>query len=1234
MADNTTFNTHLYLGFGGSGSKTLAQFAETLARHHELGARSQTHMAFMLIDTFTEDLEKGSDRISKAFMRIGREPIVRTFCLSKDFPTFNTSAGPRLYDALDRDAANRLDDYWWIRRDAQGRRIPFTAARFPHSPADGAGQAPLISTFLAWHWLGAATEGLSDLIDDVVLDLQRRLTASGNSQNLNLRTTVVAGLAGGTGRGCWHLLASKVSQLLSDKGQYNQPIGIFFDATAFPEVMARDPVTKMKMTVNSLTGFSELIGFRRNEIEVSHDQFHMQLPSLTSPHDPRADVLDTTKLLTKQADGTVKPNSGFAPISMAHVIFGSGRSGAPGESFLYYRIAANAMYAEFIADIKGAGANTTKLGGIGCASFAVPVGDVRTFGRLSAQRLAPATLSASISADDVERIVATGWKRLTPGDFDGNEQSKTADTLMKRLCARLVASTAKEVDGIYTKITDNKRDEAKAALAELSKLPNSPGGIQKIKSLVIQELTQSLWGNQTAADVPGQGGLLRDLGVISALGKHEFDEVYPSTPGGNPIALAFAKLVSIDLLPIAGGQATSVDVSGYGTKRDILNRIADKLESGAEEVARLRVADTVTDVAAKTLLLEQVDAATRGIFDWVITDPEASKIKTATETFLKAQSLDTLRDTVATLFKDAAQALRTLASRYQGVIDAIEAVGVEKGVELGQLARDSFWGEDDHDLVVAPGTGQLRFSRNILDETQLKPVLEDAESAIGEAVKRRLAGASEDVRAALAEIRAKVSEWLASSTSNPEKLKTLLRRGLRTLGDRMELGEQFYREHFTLAKVVRQHLLDWNRLFLKYRNADEKQQRIREAFQSLFGAPLPDLIESELDGNEDDVEKTVEEVCLGMAAQIGHRCDVLMTQKTDQPHAIDRAIVVLPADPLFADSFAKKCLESARKTGLFRDGKSLAIISTYDPNGESVANPFSMLGYAAEEFIVGKIGNDEELERVTSLTSQFQNNDPRVLAWLEACEDANGMSVFEDDEKKLTYAGNCFGLGFSFPFFVRNERMRTCRWRPWARDLEKKLRGDEDAKRQANLLVTDAILFALLDEPSDDDTGITKANAGMEPVWKMPLLVMPAAPCPFDAPWAFKRQAFRESRGTISATAPAFNDGDPYPGILALLEVFRKRSNGIVDTIAAEAVIYLKDKLPSCSSMLTPDKVTQRLFEELHERLSTLSRGLQGPADMVDRSSKEMALLIERCRELQQRSCADLASIFTRRPGT
>ena len=73
----------LFVGFGGSGGKTLAEFARMVADDSELADRGDRKFYFLLVDTDSNELKRSKATIEKEFRRTANSsPVIETFDLS------------------------------------------------------------------------------------------------------------------------------------------------------------------------------------------------------------------------------------------------------------------------------------------------------------------------------------------------------------------------------------------------------------------------------------------------------------------------------------------------------------------------------------------------------------------------------------------------------------------------------------------------------------------------------------------------------------------------------------------------------------------------------------------------------------------------------------------------------------------------------------------------------------------------------------------------------------------------------------------------------------------------------------------------------------------------------------------------------------------------------------------------------------------------------------------------
>ena len=76
----------LFVGFGGSGGKTLAAFARMVADDSELADQGDRKFYFLLVDTDSGDLKRAKAMIEKEFRRSANSsPVIETLDLAHVF---------------------------------------------------------------------------------------------------------------------------------------------------------------------------------------------------------------------------------------------------------------------------------------------------------------------------------------------------------------------------------------------------------------------------------------------------------------------------------------------------------------------------------------------------------------------------------------------------------------------------------------------------------------------------------------------------------------------------------------------------------------------------------------------------------------------------------------------------------------------------------------------------------------------------------------------------------------------------------------------------------------------------------------------------------------------------------------------------------------------------------------------------------------------------------------------
>lgn len=1197
----------LYIGFGGSGLKTLTAFVETLAQHGEWADEAETHCAFILADTDRNDIAKYASRIREIVRRIGGDPIVRQIQTSEGTANFSEYVAHKMTAANHHD---RVKEHWWY---GPGNR-PFTAQRFVGDPGEGAGQCPVISTFLAWNML----DEMGNEVRDVVEQLQRRLTLGHDKQDWTLHTTIVAGLAGGTGRGCWHLLASKVREVLAQVGRNTTPAGYFYDASVFAEIMNREPSQAIKMRVNALTGFSELTGWIRNER--ADNPFEFRLPNLQSPHDHGSDVIDVRRV-TAGLPGV----HGEAPINQAYVIFGSGRAGRPGSPEAYYKVVANAMYSRLVDEVASGIVNNPGFGGIGAASIEIPINRIRSYVRNYVGLHLPRTIAGEKEPAEVDRwveLLTNGLKSPHPFTYS----PKSDGTLVERVLSGVMASAQPRLRRL-AECMDPKTKDYKRAADECRRLDgwaDSRDGAAAIRTIAGQALISHMWGNQSGPDAVGTGGMMRDLGALDKLSDDDYSVIFSGGDGAvqraNPLSEALRRLVMRDRLRLsmADGTTVELDLRGFGTKASLARKLVVALQEIAKKVPG---APSGNDPSApgSQLSHDLLIKATKGLFSGGIDANEAGMISDAASSRVRMRSMVSVQESLRRAFNVAADEINLLAKELESVVTLLRAFADNAERDLRPLREQLFWTDEDFDRVLRQAA-DATYEDKMLTDQVLQPVANDA--ALEQALTSEMVSSgNQRFESALVEFVRHLDGWIRESSPTADgaerqrELRRLASKGLESLGEELVLGRKFYSDNFGFFATVRGLLQAWGDEFVRRAASEQHTNRLQTAFRVQFGRDYP----VDRDGPvplKDDLDKETRATCAAMAVALGARCDALVEIRGARAavERFDVVKVVAPAENHFTDHFKNACESLAEGRGVARKAGTFAVITTF--KAHALGNPFLMTAYAQESFP----SSDEGLDRIASL---HYHRDPSISRWLQACEDPSGHSFFEVDDEVLPMASKVFGLGYTTRAFVTVESLRKQRWKPW-------IKAGAAAQDARQAFALDALAFALLNEPIADP-GAALEKVHDDEHWLIPIISLRGSG-PNEGQgkkWEFARSAFRDDFGTWAANNPAFKAGDGHTSIKKLLDAMAGDANPVVDAIANEAVHYLGVVLPKHAEEVSPDGALVAMFRDLRAHLTAAKDAETGPTK--DEYSRLYDRLIDRIGVLAAMTCKQLHDHFQRR---
>jgi hypothetical protein len=365
----------LYIACGGSGLKSIRSLTELISQDPDLRKSFNNDIYFVLIDTEKEELDSTERYIKSLIPFADEEHIVKI-----QTSTGAISLEPLVREALDpsrhlqrpegEKGLNRLKSHWWVRED---NGLPFVARGV--SPLDtGAGQCPPVSYFLAWRMMGEIQKKLEGLFHEIIESRGGDIDDSGKKTSPldGFNYTIISGVAGGTGRGCWELIAFKIREVCTKKFKAAPtPRVILFDATVTQSIMS-DQAQRIGTKVNSLTAYSQLECWSKIKTEMKQSKtidagFKYRLPSMTSPENEHGDVL------------SVEGQSGQqTPIDQAFLIFENSSVAVLDSSNDYYLMAGRALYAQLKFQAVGSQAINSDhfYNSLGSATFEVPAIDL------------------------------------------------------------------------------------------------------------------------------------------------------------------------------------------------------------------------------------------------------------------------------------------------------------------------------------------------------------------------------------------------------------------------------------------------------------------------------------------------------------------------------------------------------------------------------------------------------------------------------------------------------------------------------------------------------------------------------------------------------------------------------------------------------------------------------------------------------------------------------------------
>ncbi len=1016
-----TRSLNLVIGCGGSGLTTLSALNRLLVQNPEMLPRLSNEVYYLAVDTEVSALEQFEEEI-KEQMGQYPAPFMQRIQLSHNMTILNEMIRPNFVEPFSRQpnakGLMRLREHWWF----DGTDTPFKAPRVTNL-LKGAGQCPPASYGLAWYRLGEIGEAVKRIVDHMVAH------GYGDPAQLrNMNLIVVAGLSGGTGRGCWNLIAFKVREYLLSKYKVTvPPVGVFFDANVYDCVARDNEGQRLALEVNSLTGLSELSCWLANGGKTGTECFNYRLPNIKSPERTTTDIL--------KVDLDLNPTAG-APVNSAFLICGRSESAILDNNRQYHEMAGAALYA-IIAnpDIAARQVNDgDPFNSFAAATYEVDTLHLQKWYETRARGIALRRLVASGEDVSAEK---DAFFRAFP--INGRVRALTdlrpsADgTLFQRLAAAFL-DQKKYRQGFSTMVQEFpewKLEDANEAVEPLL----APA--TDVKSVV----------NQVLAEMNLTGGKV-EAAVVAAM-----KSVYKGNEGQKPSlgrALDFLKMLKSEIEMARSLSEQAFQITPEGGTRAV----------GARE-AVLKTLKTFSKRTFKEVFTG-IGAFNQDEIDQLVKE-EAGRFVGIIPNGVLAMNYPLLKKALEDAFLPAVKRIDRLIAACEQftnccreasagfALEESEAAGGKEGEDPFSLL---FATPDRIDETLCDGDNRQRFYRRIL-----RPIVAtraEAEDLVTDSV--RIGDGMEDFIGRSIEDGSLEKLAVASDGAAHRKFVANLMDHTRAS---VSLSGDFLLNHFTFEKILAHNREYWNKAVEMAMGSGVRLSKLKDMFFRTLGAEL------EVDKHNRAAPLTlppVEELRKSIAASMASTCAPWWIADTDGAH--HSIMMFLPFD----------CADSANEITTFISERApYAKVQPFGlDNAKGSVTPFSYLAFVSEGVKLTAVEKAKGMHLLDKIESLRYYQDADVNTWMQKAERADGESIFTTENHNK-------GIGYLSPLYIRDKMLAGYRWCPW-------LHEDEAEAQAAENNALDALLYAFLGHgmAQADVTAFVKK---LEPYgWTLPVI--------------------------------------------------------------------------------------------------------------------------------------------------
>ena len=1072
----------MIIGCGGSGIQTLIRLNAMFAGNRNCIDDMYENLIYITVDTDDKDTRQLEEAVKDQMGGV-KPPLIHSFFLPGNgkFPTLESIVN-KYFDDEKRGKKSpeggyeRLKEFWWHcpnENGELGKGEPFRGYRLDRF-IDGASQCGAASFMATWANLPKFKREMEDVCD-------RTLRRERTSDPWNIY--IVAGTAGGTGRGCWWLVAYKIYQCLVEilpEGSVNVPKGIFFDASCFDSLDDDRPIDAIRKKINSLTAYSELSVWL--ELTKRNKGYNLSLPNLASPDtSTETDVLHVRER-KKGGLGVEK-----SPVRSAFIITRKNQDGvALKKHEEYYEMAAAALYA-MIAEKSVASSNNNRpepIGSFSSCTFELDTNRLNLFLKNEVQRIFAKSLNAhSVTGDemdkDADKLIGNPKGTFDANDiqnddncffaqtgFDasdniatvvlqGGTSSRPLPTLMQDICKNLLRDQ-KDKKGNKTGVQEFAYTDKFVSLLEDAQDPKKAQGFAS-SALSLEDPEFNINDILDKWSPAGRKWTLNSDELKKAI----TDTIlYSFTCGGeNSASLGRALAVATKL-------KNYFECSYYNLTGDVRIPVGKSYLSSIKK-AQEDFNELINQMAADNPLFA---------FGTPFQKDEIKNLREQFQVFMRCAVFFKLQKPLTRKFEDAVtfvdkiiKSLNDMMTLLEDVENCFDRKLCEKfGTNFTRVdVYNELFVRDDNDTILA-SLKPSNSSQNVFHRV-LMPIMDpkDVENLI-KSSKRVLS--SDAIKNTLTEV---FNDFVNNKYKSVESAidNGLLESIMSLIENNVFFDEGTFSTTFTFEKILKNNIEKWNRL-LQQRDTDD----LRDRFARYLGVRRDNEGYTKDPKNNGDrlvYHKVVKCIVFDMLAS----CKPWLSATDDELLLTQDKVLLLPF------SLSKK-IGTSNNTLLaesdFTDDKNfktVKLVHPGQPDGKSLPTD-RIIAYVGFQ-IGSESGTVKELmEAITSLEYWA---DASIKNRMVLTESKEGRAFFvqgEDNE----WEENNYAAGFVSPIFLNNEELSSLRWKPWGDGNQQDIAGETEQQ------VNSALLYALLGNGLAPESSVFKTLS--EYGVQLPLLVM------------------------------------------------------------------------------------------------------------------------------------------------